>query len=97
MSNPNLFLHNGTPTSIEAAVHARAFKGQQHTAILAYVRKRPQGATREEIEIGTGISHQSCGPRVVELVCAGLLREDGTKRKTSTGRNAAVLVAGSEQ
>lgn len=92
MTEPSLFLHNGTPTSIEAAVHARTFKGAQHSAILAYVRGRQQGATREEIEIGTGISHQSCGPRVVELVAAGLLREDGTRRKTTTGRNAAVLV-----
>lgn len=84
-------LHNGTATSIEAAIHARQFKGQQHRRIMDHLRTCVDGATREEIEFATGISHQSCGPRIIELIRAGAIIETDRKRKTSTGRNAVVI------
>lgn len=84
-------LHNGTATSIEAAIHARQFKGQQHRRIMDHLRTCVDGATREEIAIATGVSIQSCCARMVELIRAGFIVETDRKRKTSTGRNAVVI------
>lgn len=84
-------LHNGTATSIEAAIHARKFKGQQHTRIMDHLRTCADGATREEIELATGISGNAVRPRISELRRAGAIVETERTRKTTTGRSAVVL------
>jgi predicted transcriptional regulator len=56
----------------------------QAERILAYVRRRPKsGATRKELCANLGILHQSVGPRVVELLEAGLVVETKQVRDDS--------------
>lgn len=82
--------HNHTATSIGAAKEILPSIAKLHARILEFVKSRGS-ATREEIEIGTGIAGNTARPRICELVTAGRMIENGT-RKTVSGRNAAVLV-----
>jgi len=60
----------------------------QRDRIYAYIKRRPTtGATRKELSQRLRILHQSVGPRVVELIEAGLVKETTQYRKDS-----AVLV-----
>lgn len=49
-----------------------------------------EGWTCDEIEIQTGLSHQTCSPRVHELAKIGAIVDSGERRKTRTGRRATV-------
>ena len=49
------------------------------------------GGTCDELEIATGIIHQTASARVRELVKAGLIADSGRTRKTRSGRRARVL------
>ncbi len=60
--------------------------------VISYVRDQGwSGATSDEIEQATGLSHQTVSARVTEAKADGTLIPIG-KRKTRSGRNAAVLV-----
>jgi len=50
------------------------------------------GATCEECETALGMKHQTASARCRELRDRGLVRDSGRRRKTSSGRWAAVLV-----
>ena len=52
-----------------------------------------KGMTCDEVERWTGLSHQTASARVNELWMAGRLQDSGLRRKTRSGRNAAVYVA----
>lgn len=51
------------------------------------------GATCDEVEQRTGLRHQTASARVRELALSGRIRDTGQRRKTRSGRNAAVWVA----
>ncbi len=82
-----------SPTSRAAAESVEPATAAAHRRrVLEYVSNRHDGATREEIELATGLSGNTVRPRVVELIHAGSLRESNVTRKTRSGRNAAVLL-----
>jgi hypothetical protein len=86
-------VHNGTPTSREAAKRHRQHASIQRSRVLAAVIMAKDGATREELEDATGLGGNSVRPRVRELIKAGLLKETGDLRKTRAGISASVLRA----
>lgn len=51
------------------------------------------GMTRDEIETATGLAGNCVRPRVWSLMKRGLVRTNGQRRKTTSGRHAEVLVA----
>lgn len=56
----------------------------QRDRIYAYIKRRPtSGVTRKELSSRLRILHQSVGPRVLELLAAGLVRETAEYRKDS--------------
>ena len=83
---------NGSPTSNAAAESMEGHAARQRREVLDYLRTCPEGATREEIEIGLGMRGNSVRPRVIELLNRRLVYEFGT-RKTSSGRNAMIVRA----
>lgn len=83
--------HNGTPTSIAAAVAQSPAKAEtDRTRIMSFVLTNG-GSTRDEIAVGLNMLTQTVCPRVNELVKRGLLIETTEKRKTRTGAGAVVL------
>lgn len=82
--------HNTRSTSIAAAIANLPVRAKQWRAILKYLASR-KNATREEIEIGTGISGNATRPRLLELIELGHIRETAKVRKTRAGRDAYVL------
>lgn len=85
----NLF--SGTPPHVrhsptsEAAAEAIAPKvNAMQRQILSLVRQHSQGLTRDEIELITGLKHQTATARVRELMLNGLLE---TKIDQSTGKS----------
>jgi predicted transcriptional regulator len=53
----------------------------QRDRIYSYIKRRPRsGATRRELSSRLQILHQSVGPRVVELLNAGMVEETGEQR-----------------
>lgn len=83
--------HNGTPTSVAAAISIEPISGTQRRAIHEWLCGRPDGATRQEIEQGTGVDGSAVRPRVLELIGMGLVRETARTRATTSGRMAVVL------
>lgn len=86
--------HNGKPTSILAAEEIKPTVARLREQVYAFIRDRGKaGATREEIEDGTGIKGSTCRPRCLELMKAGRITETQETRWTRSGRKAVVLVA----
>ncbi len=87
--------HNGTITSISAAVSMRAIAPTQRARILAYVDSHgSEGSTRDEIEDALGLKGDSVRPRVRVLLDEGKLIElEKVYRQTRNGFWALVLVS----
>jgi hypothetical protein len=83
------------PTSVAAAAKIAGDPARRQRAlILDWLRREGGlGMTRQEIEHATFLPGDSVRPRVLELIEAGLVRETDRTRKTTKGRDAAVLVA----
>ena len=83
----------GSATSKAAATHVAPRAGSMRARILEFIVARgAHGATMEEIEIGLGMKHQTVGPRKRELETAGLIRNAGVERVTTSGCMASVWV-----
>ena len=77
-----------------AIKYARPALSKRQALILRFVvSKGDFGVTREEISTATGIPLQSVCDPVLQLLRQGLIRENGKTRKTSSGSQAAILVA----
>lgn len=62
--------------------------------IIDYVKTRGYiGATSDEVEAALSLPHQTVSARITEAKADGTLLPNGMKRKTRSGRNAAVLIA----
>ncbi len=89
----------GSPTSKAAAVSIdaggtdSARKLQQNEVLAWFFTRRDYGGTCDELEIGTGMSHQSASARCADLIKAGYLLRSDMERKTRSGRAAGVLQA----
>lgn len=78
-------------TSKAAAKSIEPTSGTMRAIVLAFIRGRgASGATCEEIEINMGMKHQTASARVRELAQAGLIRDSGERRNTSSGRPATM-------
>jgi hypothetical protein len=88
--------HGGNPESV--AARAKTQKQRDQIRIDAYLHKAGQaGATCDQLEVELGMSHQTCSARCSELLAIQWIyrKPFGSgyeKRKTRTGRHAAVLV-----
>lgn len=83
----------GSETSQAAAESMREHAGKQEQSVLAAIVERgPVGATTDELETQLGLSHQSASARVSTLKKQGAIVENGQRRKTRSGRNAAVYI-----
>jgi hypothetical protein len=83
--------HMGNPESVEAHNSIKSSKAAQWNLILSFLAERGDfGATAEEIQKALGMRQASTAARCSELKAAGKVRVVG-RRKTSSGRKAAVL------
>lgn len=72
------------------AAHAGSLRAQVFTHLCAVGL---HGATDEELQRALGMPANTQRPRRVELVRAGVVRDSGRRRPTSTKRNAVVWIA----
>jgi len=85
----------GSETSEEAAVAKKPTKARDEAKVLGFIHGRKgRGATDDEIEVGTGLCHQSASARRNGLVLKGLLHDSGDKRLTRRKRRAIVWIEG---
>ena len=85
--------HQGNQCSIEAHDKIEPSKVILRKKILSFVSEN-QGATTEEIAIGLNLRYTTASARCSELKRSGMLVDSGTRRLTSSGTSAAVLVIG---
>jgi hypothetical protein len=84
----------GSDTSEEAAKLIEPTSGSLRGKILEHTRRMAAfGVTDDEVEMWSGLRHQTASARRRELVQAGLLRDSGRRRPTRSGRMATVWVA----
>ncbi len=82
-----------SPTSRAAAEGIRPTASTLRTKVLDYLRQcGERGATDEEMQIGIPMASSTQRPRRIELVARNLVRDSWAKRKTASGRDAAVWV-----
>jgi predicted transcriptional regulator len=65
--------------------------------VLDLIRKHPDGLTTDEVEQILGLNHQTASPRMWELHKRSLIGDTGKRRKTRSGRLAAVYRALSDE
>lgn len=90
---PCLPFQRTSRTSKAAAVAAKPNAETQRATALAWMKRRPDGATMQEVSIATGIPIQSMCPRFDELKKRGEIRDTGKTRPTTSGRAAVVWEA----
>lgn len=83
----------GSDTSEAAARSVEPTAGSKRGTVLGLLRTFPEGLTDEQIEVATGWRHQTVSARRRELVIGGFVEDSGLRRKTSSGREAAIWVA----
>ncbi len=89
MPNSNMF----NEESREAAASIGKVAPAIRMRIELWVSERgTQGATADEVLVHFALEHQTGSARVTELKQAGKLVPSGRRRKTRSGRHAAVLV-----
>lgn len=86
--------HGGNVESTEAHESIKYEASRLRERVRAWVAGRGSfGATVDEIELGLGMSHQTASARASELKATQQVVDSGLRRKTRSGRNAAVLRA----
>jgi DNA-binding transcriptional ArsR family regulator len=87
--------HGGDECSEEANESIHAEKSRIRQRVLDWLKGRGYiGGTSDEIEESTGMSHQTVSARLRELVILRLATKTDRRRKTRSGRNAWVIIAG---
>ncbi len=68
-------------------------RGKGQTKVLAHILSMGKhGATNEEMTFALGMRMQTVSARANDLWRAGLIKDSGERRKTTTGRKAKVWV-----
>lgn len=81
----------GSDTSEAAAESvAKDTPRLRELVMAAIVARGDEGATDDEIEVATGLRHQTASARRRELVLLNRLDDTGRRRTTRSGRSAAV-------
>jgi len=87
----------GSDTSKEAAESMKPKGPHLRRMVFQYLLSRgPSGATDDEVETALGLRHQTASARRRELVLAEKVEDSGERRRTSSGRSAAVWVVKQE-
>jgi predicted transcriptional regulator len=82
-----------TAMSDEAHASVKPTKTFIQQQVIDYLRTcGPTGATCDQMEAALGLSHQTCSPRVNELMKAKKILPDPVRRMTRSGRRATVWV-----
>jgi hypothetical protein len=85
--------HGGNPESDAAWRSVRGHAGTVRLWVVRYVyRLGARGATCDEIERALDLSHQTASARVTEAKQRGEIVPNGERRRTRSGRHAAVYV-----
>lgn len=79
-----------TSRAAAASLSAETLSRLRHEVWRFVQRAGTKGATCDEIEAGTGMSHQTASARCTELLRADLIRDTGQRRHTRSGRTARV-------
>lgn len=83
--------HNGCPTSRAAGESMRHRMAALRAQIYCLIQGAGErGLTADELEVLTGLSHQTCSPRPGELRDLGVIEDSGMRRPTRSGRAAIV-------
>ena len=89
--------HSDPPTSQAAAEAVRGKEASGMEAIVVNVLKQaPNGYTNHELVEATGLTWNTCTPRIRPLVRKGLVADSGCKRPGPTGKKCVVWVATSK-
>jgi hypothetical protein len=84
----------GSLTSLQAAESIAEVSGSLRSKILAHISASGiKGMTCDQCEEDLGMSHQTTSARIRELRRDKAILDTGLRRKTRSGRNAAVYVA----
>lgn len=82
--------HSNETTSLEAAMRITVRLAHLENVVMHAILQRADGITDEEIELATGLKHQTATARRRGLVIYGLVRDSGRTRALSTGRRGIV-------
>lgn len=83
----------GSDTSLAAAESVeRQVPTMQRAVLDCIARGNDNGRTCDEVEVWLAMSHQTASARIRELAKAGAIVDSGERRKTRSGRKAAVYV-----
>lgn len=90
--------HNFQSTSKQAAHRSEPRANTDARVVLDLIRSRgfALGTTDDEIEIATGMRHQTASARRRGLVLKGFVKDSERKRPTRSGSLAIVWVSSSE-
>lgn len=84
----------GSDTSKEAAASMTGSAQVVRVRVFKHIKSQGvRGSTDNEIEHALGLRHQSASARRRELVQRGMVYDSGQRRRTDSGRKAAVWVA----
>jgi hypothetical protein len=87
----------GSDTSLEAAESVADITGRMRRLVYSLIWSRcqsdpPRGATCDEVEAIANMRHQTASARINELAHQKAIHDSGSRRRTRSGRNAAVWV-----
>lgn len=86
---------NKRQTSREAAASILPKLGFLEDVVWAAIKRSgARGLTCDELELRESLSHQTASARIRGLFLKGLVQESGKQRRTRSGRNAIVWIAG---
>lgn len=87
----------GSDTSKDAAESVEHATGTLRARVLGFIKRSGEyGMTCDEIELLSGLVHQTASARVNELCKLDVIIDSGRRRKTRSGRKATVWVARQE-
>lgn len=84
-------------TSREAFIASKERKGKTQERIYKLIMNARHGKTDDELEVLTGILHQTLGPARGQLAKNGWIKDSGEKRTTRNGRKAIVWVVDNDR
>ena len=97
MSEPTAPYVRGSDTSRAAAESMEDELGRLEMLVFDLIRRSGEtGRTRDELEVETGMSHQTITARARALIQKGRVRDSGLRRRTRSDRWAEVLILGQD-
>jgi predicted transcriptional regulator len=89
-NEPGYVVGSDTSKAAAESINALSMRG---IALETIKRAGLHGMTSDELEATIGMRHQTASARIRELALGGNIFDSGQRRKTRSGRNAAVWLA----